>query len=256
MRGPFRKISGHGIIPLIIGAAIAEGTSHMFARSLAVLLCAIWFSLDVGIWISETNWKKHYKQIAFCVTACLLYSCALGIMLLFLRSVLADQQEEVYAQLDIEVPKIETDNPVTTMFSVKNIGSTDIRYHHIACLDNLIVFDPLNVVQGPGRSSYSKQLGPLGHSGEIESVPCLAMFHLGIAVCADVTISMDYSLDTQPGILKNKQARFITRKEGNHFVWYGEPVRGSDDPCRDVLQKLVTYPLDSLPWFRRRVPPP
>jgi hypothetical protein len=81
------------------------------------------------------------------------------------------------------------------------------------------------------------------------------MFHLGIAVCADVTISIDYTLDTQPRILKNKPARFITRKEGNHFVWYGEPVQGSDDPCRAVLQKMVSYPLSSLPWLRQRVPP-
>jgi hypothetical protein len=161
MSGPFKKVSAHGTIPIIIGAALAAtGASQMFMRSLAILVCAIWFSLDVGIWIAETNWKRHYKQISFCVTLCLLCCGALRITKSFLESALADQQEETYDKLDIEVPKIEVENPITTMFSVKNNGITDIRDHHITCLDNFIVFDPLNVVQGPGRSSYSKQLGP------------------------------------------------------------------------------------------------
>jgi hypothetical protein len=55
MRGPFKKISGHGTVPIILGAAVtATGHAQMLVRSLAVIVCAVWFSLDVGVWLTET----------------------------------------------------------------------------------------------------------------------------------------------------------------------------------------------------------
>src|SRR5713226_6425349 len=86
-RGPFKKVSVHGTIPVIIGAAAtATGHSQMLVRSLAVLSCFIWLSLDVGRWVSEAEWQKQYKAIAFCIASCVLCCSAMGIMYWFLIS--------------------------------------------------------------------------------------------------------------------------------------------------------------------------
>jgi hypothetical protein len=249
MREWFQKISGHGITPIFISTAVtATGNSNMFIRSVAVMLCAVWLSIDVGIWLSSKKWKAPWKSILFAIAFCLSSSVGMGIMRWFLVSTLEDQQADTFKNLSIEVPKPEVENPITTMFSVKNNGNTNIGDHQISCLDNLIVFQNLSIIQGD-RSSFAKQSGPLIRGGDPETTPCLAMFQkLGTVLCADVTVVIDYRLDTQPSIPKKKFVRFVTRKEGSRFIWYGQPAYGSTDPCRDVWQKLVTYPLSSLPF--------
>jgi hypothetical protein len=252
MRDWFHKISVHGITPILIGAAAtASGNFNMPIRSIAMLVCATWLSIDLGIWLSGKKWKVQWKFISFTLAFCLSCCIAMSVMYRFLLSALDDQQVEVFNKLDIEVPQPESENPITTMFSARNNGGTDIGDHHISCLDKFIVFQNLNVFSGD-RSSFSKQSGPLIHGGDRENIPCLeslAMFKgLGPLLCADVKIVLDYALVTQPKLARNKFARFVTRKEGNRFIWYGQPVGGSTDPCRDVLQQLVTYPVSSLPF--------
>src|ERR1039457_7048458 len=69
MRGTFKKISGHGIVPILIGVlAVATGSLQMPFRSMAVIISAVWLSLDIGVWISEAKWSKHLKILAFCIS--------------------------------------------------------------------------------------------------------------------------------------------------------------------------------------------
>jgi hypothetical protein len=75
----FKKISGHGVVPVIIGAAVTvTGYSEMHVRSVALTLCALWFAIDVGIWLAET--KSNYKEALFAASAGLLFSSAMAIM--------------------------------------------------------------------------------------------------------------------------------------------------------------------------------
>src|SRR3989442_12768357 len=58
MRSAFKKISGHGLIPVVLGAAvIIEGHSAMQIRSAALMVCATWLAADIGVEISDNNWE-------------------------------------------------------------------------------------------------------------------------------------------------------------------------------------------------------
>src|SRR5665213_1970674 len=73
IQGPFKKFSIHGTTPILVGALIAAtGSLQMIARSIGVLICALWLSLDIGAWISATRWKQHYKVIGLCTVISLL----------------------------------------------------------------------------------------------------------------------------------------------------------------------------------------
>src|SRR5208282_1633136 len=98
------KVPGHGTFPVVIGAGVAvTGHSAMLVRSTAIIVCAVWSSMDVGIWISESNddWVRQWKIILFCATSWLACSLAMGVMYYFLLSTLEDQRADVYQHLEI-----------------------------------------------------------------------------------------------------------------------------------------------------------
>src|SRR5260370_25650617 len=81
----FRKISAHGVAPVLIGAAVtASGYFEMYICSMAVMICCAWFFLYVGIWVAGT--KSKYKKDIFRVCSGLICSFGMGIMYLFLNS--------------------------------------------------------------------------------------------------------------------------------------------------------------------------
>jgi hypothetical protein len=254
VRQSFTRWSGHGLVPLVLSVAVTFiGHSELVIKSAALILCAIWISLDIGAELAgKSKWPAYKKAIIFCTTFFAFSCAAMGTMWWFLNVALEAQQEDVFNKLDITVPRPETGNPITTMFSVKNNAATNIGTHHISCKDDFILFEGPNVF-ADGRSSFDKYFVPLSGGGDGDTVPCLeslpATFkNLGPILCADIRIVVDYSLESQPQVPRQKPARFITRKEGDHFVWYVQPIKESASPCRDVLQRQVTYPLSKLPF--------
>jgi hypothetical protein len=237
MRGPFKKISGHGTIPILIGAAVvAEGHSHLLVRGIAIVLCALWLSLDAGVWISETNWRPQYKAMWFCVTTCTLSCLAMGVMYWFLLSTLEDQQTDVYANLSIQMQLPKNSDLFQSVVTVTNRGATNIGEHEIGCY-----IDRLNQ-QGGGGIQYiageaSSVAAPLLAGGDTQSDTCLHQFNFAKPpVCGDIYVYVYYFLETQPAVKKVKVARFVTHAVSDRINdWAGEPVSYTTHYCPPIF---------------------
>jgi hypothetical protein len=258
MRGPFKEVSGHGTIPTIIGAAVAAtGHSQMLVRSLAVVICAVWLSLDVGVWLSKTKWSKQWKGIAFCISSSFLCCLAMGIMYWFLASTLEDQHNETFQHLTANhylVPG-EEDDPMHTMFSVTNGGSYEISEKHgITCLTNLAVGNGGASVQGmfswvaDGKVHISGGIHTFGlppaattllPGGDAQTDQCLNWWKFAKGTdCADITLIFWYSLESQPDVQREKSFRFVAYKGKNgQFSWYAEPQSLQGSYCTGALVK-------------------
>jgi len=267
MRGPFKKISGHGTIPIIIGAAVvAEGHSQMLVRSIAVVVCAAWLGLDVGVWVSEYNWRRQFKAIVFCLASCILGCSAMGFMYYFLFSTLEDQRNETYQNLTAShsIPPGRGGDPMHTMFTVTNGSKNEISVkHEITCLTNYAVS---NEIPGDSpiesRSSSIKNVmsavvgqsivmghpvgwlhhlasAPLEPGGDAQTEECLAFFNFGMGTkCVDMTLIFWYSLESQAELEQEKKFRFVALKEENQlFEWYTEPTKRQGDYCTDLLTR-------------------
>jgi hypothetical protein len=258
MRGPFKKISAHGAIPLAIGlAATALGHSQMFVRSVALIISAVWISLDIGVWLGETNWSQHRKIWLFCLFSWILCCSAMGIMYWFMLSTLEDQRTDVYEKLAMthSSPSGHSNDPMFEMFSITNAGAFDIsRNHGIRCLTNMAVGNHGTTHDiGVWSASHGNIVGLgfdttpatsiLESDGGTQTEACLRIwgnsFVQGGPDCVDVTVDFWYSLETQPDYNQEKKFRLIAFKGSlGDFTWAQEPVESQEDYCGKYFKPL------------------
>jgi hypothetical protein len=237
MREHFKKISGHETLPILIGAAVtATGHSQMLVRSMAVVVCAVWLSLDVGIWVSAAKWKRQYKAIAFCVASSLLCCLSMGIMYWFLISTLEDQQADAYAKLSVLMQLPANRDLFESVVVVTNGGGTNIGEREVACSIDRISQLGGGGIQGIGSEASAVNV-PLRAGGDTQSDACMHLFRFeNPPICGDVRIFVTYYLETQPNVKKTKAFRFVTRAIDNQITeWVGEPVDYKIHYCPPVM---------------------
>jgi len=258
----FKAVSGHVTIPILIGSAVtATGHSYMLVRSAAIIVCAVWLSLDIGVWTSETAWSQGRKAIVFCLATCILCCMGMGIMYWFLFSTLEDQRADVYQHLEIghTTPSGHSDDPMFEIFSVTNRGSFDIsKKHGITCLVNMAIGNRgtsrdsgmwltshgTRVSMGGNRSpDRTPATSILKGSGDTESEACLRFFGnsfvQGGSDCIDTTLSFWYSLETQEDVDQEKRYRFVAfRGPDGKFSWASESIDSKEDYCGSYFKPL------------------
>ncbi len=201
----------------------------MFVRSLAVVFCAVWLSIDIGIWISETKLSKQSKSIMFSTASCALCCLAMGIMYWFMFSTLEDQQTDVKGHLKISLFWPSPNEISKLGVIVTNEGSSAIGERHaLRCeanritLQNGLGFEDLSLGNSPSRTA------PIEANGDSE-------------ICADITAVFTYSLRTQPAFFDEKKYRFTGRVEGHQFVWTPQRIDYPGKYCDEspVTQRPV-----------------
>jgi hypothetical protein len=258
MREHFKKISGHGTFPILIGAAAAAmGHSQMFVRSAAVVLCAVWFSIDVGIWIAEAKWPRQWKSMVFSAVSCGLCCLAMGIMYWFLMSTLEDQQNETYSRLSASMYLPPSGNIFSSLVSVVNGGQPTISRKLIACY--ILQLDALN---DEGTDFHMKDFGeiarpdgtksvivppvgrfdphpfmdsvPISGGGEGQTDSCIPIIRPnGVhAECADVNVFFYYNLETQPEEDRLKMFRYVAKSDEGSLKWSQQPVDYKGSYCK------------------------
>jgi hypothetical protein len=242
MRVYYKKIPGHWLFPIILGALVtATGHFSMFWRSIALVFCALFLSLDAGLWISERpSWSAGRKSILFSVTTCFLFCLVMYFMGQFLNSTLEEQRKEVLHDLTANhyLRRGAEDDPMSTMFSVTNNSQFALsRQHQIACFTNLAIGNGGTVKLQRLRSSIVNgqlMVGDIPHvlsdtglrpGGDAQTDPCLAYLEFGNTDCVDVELEFWYSLDTQPDLPQEKKFRFVAIKsKTGGFDWYTQPI--------------------------------
>ncbi len=236
----FRKISGHGVVPVLIGAAVtASGYSEMYIRSVAVMICAGWFSVDVGIWLADA--KTKHKEAIFGLCTGLICSLGMVIMYWFLNSTLRAQQEDVYQNLSARAELPAPGDVMSSFFVISNGGKTRIG-HSDNCGIHLIVGENRGSVSSLGVMQLTNG-GSLGPGGEAQSIQCFNNIFgfVGTVACADVEIRVQYALETEPTVQKEKFFRFVGYRSANQFVFVPEPPSGKNDSRKDDQRYCGRY---------------
>jgi hypothetical protein len=213
-------------------------------KSIAILFCALWLSLSIGIEVADQSWSKHWKIITICSSTCLCFCVAMFIMRGFLHGVLQDQQEEVWQKLEVEAYTPSSGDLMLSTFTFSNRGGVAIdKQHQISCFVNLIVSDVFefahNTYSRPSIETFEIRPG-----GDSQSYSCFTLpngkpliqiqlegHKNPIPKCADVTLDIDYGLVTQPDQRRNKQVRFIAN-ETDGYAWHRQAVEMPGSPCR------------------------
>jgi hypothetical protein len=225
-----KSISGHGLFPILIATGITiTGHSAMLVRSIALVVCAIWLSVDIAVWISQRRWRVHWKSMAFSAVTTLACCAAMGIMYWFMLSTLDDQQANVTSNIVPSVSLPPSGNAWLSLFSIGNKSNFKLQ-SKIWCAPRMILDSGDNTFTGP-HWEYGPS-GTLEPNGDMNFTQCLAGVRIDTAiVCADVYMNFDYSLDTQPAIPKTKRFRFVGYSGRDKFEWYQVSVDRAASYC-------------------------
>jgi hypothetical protein len=238
MRGTFKRISGHGTVPLIIGLLLAAtGSSAMLFRFVGLLVCALWLSLDIGIWLSKSTFSKFVKHWLFCAATCLCFVLAMRAMEGILISALTEEQDDVFQKLTAIATVPPSGETSKSFFTFTNGGKTDIGMHQVSCnVGRIISISNKSVWTGSPDSSVFEDFPinfPIRSGGDAQSTTCLyRLFKDWEPIsCADVRVRIRYSLVTQPTLIKQKEFRFVMQKILDQN-WHPEPVDLPEPFCQ------------------------
>lgn len=254
VRESLKAISGHGLFPVVIAAAVTiTGHSYILIRSIALLLCALWVSLDVGVVLSEKKSVPEWKSIAFSVVWCVSFCVALGIRSWFIESTLEDQLVDVYRNLSVTASSSSSDNPFMSMFTATNSGGIAIGKHRISCWFILatgadgsiaeggpITFKGDTVIVNSANPDAAMIDSPILPGGDAQTDHCLSAVGLATVTCADVVVEVVYFLVTQPEVRQSKQFRFVAYPNseiGQPFVWHRQPVGSRQSYCKTFVRR-------------------
>ncbi len=254
IRKSLKAISGHGLFPIVIATAVTiTGHSYILIRSIALLLCALWVSLDVGVVLSEKKWALEWKSIAFLIGWCGSFCAALGIMSWFIESTLEDQLVDVYRNLSVTAYSSSSDNPFMSMFTATNSGGTAIGRHRISCWFILatsadgataeggpFTFKGDTMILNSANPDVAMSESPILPGGDAQTDHCLSAVGLATVTCADVVVEVAYSLVTQPEVKQSKQFRFVAYPNseiGQPFIWHRQPVGQRGSYCKSFVRR-------------------
>ena len=144
-------------------------------------------------------------------------------------------QSDVFQNLSGTVALPSSGDPFLSVFTVANGGKSAIIERQIWCgINMLIVADGVQI--GPAMARIVKSgTTVIEPGGDAQSEACLASAFRGSVGCADITLSLDYSLQMQPAIALSKAFRFVTRRESEGLHWYKKPVETKESYCFDKV---------------------
>lgn len=143
------------------------------------------------------------------------------------------EQDDTYAHLDVRPSMPKSGNVLKTGITVTNGGGVDIAEHAVQCFLRRVVYAPYGGISQMGMQTTQPETAKLRAHGDGETSYCIAGIQAfppdSHPVCADITVSVSYSLSTQQDRKETKQFRFVA--EGEEFAFRQQPVEYPGDYC-------------------------
>jgi hypothetical protein len=230
-----RKVLPHPVYGIVVAALIAfSGRGELLLRSIGMVLIAVWLALDLWAWLLNKAPRSRWTIVCGATASGLMLIVVMVTMWWWLDGKLKDQQEDTYSKLDIQAHSSASGKSgELSMFSIVNGGSTNIANHRVYCVIN---FEGWSHGTWGGKGVAHVQVVDadvlLKGSGGTETTLCLSsMAGPPPLICADITIEIDYALDTQPNSMRAKELRFVGTYNGHDLTWFGEPVGARGNFC-------------------------
>ena len=239
----------------ILVGLLLEYAPSLWIRSLGLSIVSIWLSIDLWAWLLRK--KTYWKFVIGWVFTSLLLITAMGIMWLWLDSILQQQRADVFDRLDFNhlSSPAYNNNPLKTKFTVTNNSRYELSSKHwMYCLVNLAVGNDGSMVIGmisaqslDGLWFVPHKIPPLSKvpetakieaGGDAKTDECISAFSFKEGVkCVDVVIIVSYSLESQPLLEQRKLSRYVASKdETGSFVWYQEPIYDKKRYCESAFK--------------------
>lgn len=230
----------------------------MMVRSIALMICALALCFEAGISIAGRDWGLPKKAMMFCSLSCVLFCVAMVLMFWFLRSTLEDQQEDTFLHLQAAMYIPPNGNVYASEVTTTNGGSWEIGRYVTECY---LVSAEQGLVSYKGLGEISKQDGtfilyipppgqplslddfmenvPLSKGGDGETRQCIRPLVSEVApstgastrACVDVRVFIGYQLQTQLGISKIKEFRFVAKPVEGQMRWSKQAVEYPGSYC-------------------------
>jgi hypothetical protein len=238
---------------LVATLCTVVGRSDLLLRSAGLLLAALWLSLDIWAWLLRRQWYR-WAYILGCLFTSMILVAVMGVMWWWLDGKLQEQRQDALQHIRIEytIPAGYKYDPLESMFTVTNNSSQTLSgKHQIACFVNLIVvnggtvtIDKLSLAQhypkgweiisGSLSKTPIKELSPIEPGGDAITESCLSLLEPRTFDCADIVLTFQYYLQTQPSTLQQVKTRIVTYETGDGgFQWYKQ---GLDQPGSDCAR--------------------
>jgi len=238
----------------MLGALVViEGSWAIRLRSVAVLLCASWLILSIGIELAGTRISQHKKIQLFCFSFTICYCSAMFCMWWFLFSSLESKREDAYSNLRVSMYMPPSGDLLDSEVAVKNDGKTRITKKLIACyirdlnLGNGSSVHGLGVAAAPNGEKtvivpppgvfnprpYMDSISIEG-GGDAQTDSCLRIIVSDPykVVCADVDVWFFYELESEPNTAQLKITRFVAKDSDATVKWSQQPVAYRGPYCK------------------------
>ena len=242
-----KKILDHPLTPLLVGAGVTiEGPGNIVVRSGSLLFCGLWLCYDIGIRLRKKAWRLHWKIITFSIAWCVTFVCVMLVMKWLLSLKLEELQSDAYEKLSVTalMPPGAATNPDPTLFSVVNGGKTEFATYQIVCVINYLQHDKVVFRAHPPLDETFQQLARssnhLGAHGGSDSASCLEKYVISANfVCADVTVKVNYTLESEITEQKSKRFRFATAGNNGAYEWVSKNPSDSETYCMELKPAVI-----------------
>ena len=233
-------LASHPVIPILVGAALTWDTAgNLLVKSYTLAALFLWLCIDISIWIWP---KRTLFRYALWATLC----CVSGIMQMLamrylLSTKLEEQQSDVQKNLKMVMFSTEQHGAELTI-TLTNGGSSTIGKHSVKCIPNV-----LSMKDGGGMNTKNGQNGSgiygfidehpaaeLLFKGDSETDTCFkstAIRFMSPIECGDVTVEVNYVLESQPQMKNAKRFRFVTMIVNGKSYWAQQPIDFIDTSC-------------------------
>lgn len=241
----------HPVLGIVIGFLIAfAGRSELVLRSWGLLLIVAWLTVDLWAWLLPKSVRYNLKYALGCTATNAMLITMMGIMWWWMNGKLADQREDVFNQLKVEIhtPPGDGDAVVRSTATVINGGHFDIGARQIWCKANRVEWEDGTVIEGGLKLGMFMSELPLKAGGDGQTDVCMSAIQVSNTLpsgeprrfrCGDVTVMVNYSLTTQPLIQQHKFLRFNSNRDTN-FEWRPQPEEYSGSYCPEPKKWIFT----------------
>ena len=240
MRETFVRWSVHGVVPIVLGAAVViDGHAAIQIRSAGVLLCAAWLATDIGIELSKKNWSAQAKAIGFSALTTVIFCAAMACMYWFFLTLLEKQQDDTFDGLEAKIELPPSKINLDSTYTFTNNSHNEIGRHTLFC--RILAGEaPHTVIRNATEffSSESDQPIEPGKDGETQSCVNGPKFTFlkgpeDFLNCMDVEIGIQYTLTSQPDVVREKKLRFVSDVSAG-YEWRQERLKAETSLCSNL----------------------
>lgn len=214
---------------VVIATSTLLAIAGLFSDDLWIVFGCLAASFIAFLYLVAVHPRSRRQRLAM-LAVLLVFPFTMGVAYCRVRT---RAQNDVYTRLEAQAFLPSSKNVLRTGITVINHGATDLSEHSVMCYLRRITYAPYGGISTLSMGTAPPAKSSLRAFGDGETSYCIAgigsMEPNSHAICADITVTVSYALETQPNVKRTKKFRFVAG--GEDFVYRQQPVEYPGDYC-------------------------